>query len=195
MINIIEDTGQKIGQHVLKNNQMENLGAKVIRSKLLVGDYILANNGSISIDTKQDMSEMYGNLVQDHTRLGNEIKLAKGCNIKLIFLIEHGENIKELDDIMTWVNPQVAKYKARVRGILSKSKLLLKFKSYELDEMLTIAKINKVKIPKSPAPNEQLIKSMRTLSERYGCEFLFCTKEDCGKRIIELLGGEVIDKG
>ena len=93
---------------------MEELGARVIRSKLLAGDYILANNGSISVDTKQDLSEMYGNLIQDHTRLGNEIKLAQGCNIKLIFLIEHGEDIKTMQDVLQWVNPQVEKIKAEL---------------------------------------------------------------------------------
>ena len=56
--------------------------------------------------------------------------------------------------------------------------------------MIILAKENKVKIPRPPLPNEQLIKSMQTLSERYGCEFLFCTKKECGRRIIELLGGD-----
>jgi hypothetical protein len=190
MITIIEDTGQKIGQHDLKNQHMKDLGAKVIRSKLLVGDYMLASGGSISVDTKQDMSEMYGNIIQDHVRLSNEIKLAKECNIKLIFLIEHGEGFSCIDDVLQWKNPQVEKYRFKVRAVLLKLKLVTKFCKYTLDELLLIAKINNAKIPKPPAPNEQLVKSMNTLIERYGCEFLFCTKDETGKRIIELLGGE-----
>ena len=41
---IIEDTKQKVGKHLYKNRQMEKLGAKVIRFKLPVGDYVLADS-------------------------------------------------------------------------------------------------------------------------------------------------------
>jgi ERCC4-type nuclease len=36
-----------------------------------------------------------------------------------------------------------------------------------------------------------LYKIMLTMSQKYGFEWQFCKKADCGKRIIELLGGEV----
>lgn len=34
-----------------------------------------------------------------------------------------------------------------------------------------------------------LYKIMSTMSDKYGAEWLFTTKENCGKRIVELLGG------
>ena len=37
-----------------------------------------------------------------------------------------------------------------------------------------------------------LAKIMYTMRDKYNVEWLFTTKEECGKRIIELLGGEVV---
>lgn len=39
---------------------------------------------------------------------------------------------------------------------------------------------------------DRLERAMKTMSERYGCEFLFCNYHETGQKIIELLGG---DKG
>ena len=39
----------------------------------------------------------------------------------------------------------------------------------------------------------RLEKAMKTMSERYGCEFQFCNPEEAGERIMELLG--VTDDG
>lgn len=193
MINITEDTGQKIGQHDLKNQRMKELGATVRRSKLLVGDYMLTSGGTVSVDTKKDMSEMYCNIIQDHVRLTNEMKLARDCNIKLIFLIEHGGSIKSIDDVPNWKNPQVGKHKIIVRSILLKRGLIVKFSTLDIEDLTVLAKRNDVKIPKPPVPSAQLATAMKTLEERYGCEFLFCKKEDTGRRIIEILGGESVD--
>lgn len=35
----------------------------------------------------------------------------------------------------------------------------------------------------------KLFKIMHTMTEKYGVEWQFCKKSDCGKRIVELLGG------
>ena len=37
---------------------------------------------------------------------------------------------------------------------------------------------------------ERLERAMKTMSERYGCEFLFCDYSETAEKIIELLGGE-----
>lgn len=37
------------------------------------------------------------------------------------------------------------------------------------------------------AKSETLYKAMRTMSERYDCEWMFCSKQQTGKRILELL--------
>ena len=48
------------------------------------------------------------------------------------------------------------------------------------------------RIQQSPkaTTGETLYKTLRTISDRYGVEFVFCDKRQTGKRIIELLGGD-----
>ena len=41
---------------------------------------------------------------------------------------------------------------------------------------------------KKPRPSKQLMVSMRTMSERYGVRWEFCTPADTGRRICEILG-------
>ena len=36
---------------------------------------------------------------------------------------------------------------------------------------------------------KRLYKIMKTMQDKYGFEWQFCKKEDCGKRIVEILGG------
>ena len=67
---IIEDVGQKQGQHVNISEYCKAAGIILRRQKLNVGDYIIAPK--ISVDTKQGMGEVYGNLVQDHDRFRAE---------------------------------------------------------------------------------------------------------------------------
>jgi hypothetical protein len=43
---------------------------------------------------------------------------------------------------------------------------------------------------KKAASGKQLAKMMYTMNSRYGVSWEFTTKQNCGKRIIELLGGE-----
>jgi len=49
---------------------------------------------------------------------------------------------------------------------------------------------NNPRLKKSPKAitGERLYKILLTLERKYGCRFLFCKKEDTGKKIIELLG-------
>lgn len=61
-----------------------------------------------------------------------------------------------------------------------------------------IESINDVHLWKNPRSvysdrciqGDRLEKAMRTMSDRYGCEFHFCRPEEAGKRIMELLGGD-----
>jgi hypothetical protein len=39
-----------------------------------------------------------------------------------------------------------------------------------------------------------LYKIMKTIQDKYGVEWMFCKKENCGKRIVEILGGDVSEK-
>lgn len=82
-------------------------GIKHISSKNYVGDYISLENSKISVDRKQNLSELCTNVCQDHKRFISEIQRANDVGIKLIFLVEHGGNIKKLEDVNKWVNPRL----------------------------------------------------------------------------------------
>lgn len=49
---------------------------------------------------------------------------------------------------------------------------------------------NKQGRPLCQVKGETLSKCLKTMQERYGVEFRFCDKEDSGRIIVELLGGE-----
>ena len=67
---------------------------------------------------------------------------------------------------------------------ISIEEILLYFKSKKVAEYL---KLNDIKIKKKPAESKQLVKSMLSMREKYGVEFLFCTPEESGAMVIELL--------
>ena len=96
MIIIQQDSREKTKKHENIVDGFRKLNIKLIRSKNLVGDYVIPNRGNISVDIKQDMVEITGNLLQDHERFKNECKLAKDCGIKLFVLIEEDVSLEKL---------------------------------------------------------------------------------------------------
>lgn len=158
------DSRQQKGKHQLKHEYFESQGYKLVVSKLLVGDYCIPSNGSISVDTKKDMSEIYTDLVQQHDRFRDECVLAQEAGIKLYVLIENTNGITCLDDVnktkngkYLWTNPQQFVW------------------------------IKKGKKGKAPVSNAVLKKTMQTMQEKYGVEFIFCSPEEAGMKVIELL--------
>lgn len=147
---IIEDTRQKKGKHEKKREWWTENKVSVVRSKIPFGDYI--SPPKIAVDTKENMSEIAYNLsnTKNHIRIKNEMMLARDCGCKLIFLIENEDNIKKLEDVISWKNPRRFESSKAIKG-------------------------------------EQLYKTMKTMSGRYGCEFQFCTPSESGERIIEIL--------
>jgi ERCC4-type nuclease len=151
----LEDSRQKPKQNAHIKAQLEALGYKVERSKLYVGDYQLANSGSIVVDTKQNLQELCGNVVQGHERFRAECTRAQEAGIKLIILVTDPK-IKRLSDVFGWFNP---------RRIYSKT----------------------------ATSGRTLGKILYSMRDKYGVQFEFCTKEEVGSRIIELLGGDPDD--
>lgn len=58
----------------------------------------------------------------------------------------------------------------------------------ELNDVYSWFNIRRKWSPKA-ATGRQLAKMMFTMSHKYDVEWQFCKKDDCGKRIVELLGG------
>lgn len=140
-------------------------GVNHFSSKLLVGDYMNLDNPRLIIDRKQNLQELCGNVCQQHERFKRELIKAMEANIKLIVLVEHGPDIKSIEDVYFWQNPR--KHEVRWRVVNGKRE--------------------KYVVSAKAVDGNQLYKSLCTIRDRYNVRFEFCQKKDTGKRIIELL--------
>ena len=166
---ILSDTRQQEHKHDLKEKWFAENGIEVRRTKLYVGDYTLPVNQSICIDTKRDLQELCGNVCgPQHDRFRNELIRAQEAGIKLIILVENkpekigrtGEwnpMIHTVEDLHKWRNPR-----------------------------LFIWERGKQKYPRATR-GITLQKACMTLQNKYGCTFVFCSPEDAGKKIVEIL--------
>lgn len=102
---IVEDSRNQVGKHKNINAYLESVGVRVLRSKMIVGDYTLPADQRICIDTKAGMIETSQNLFQDHARFRRECQLAKDCGIHLVVLIEDN-TVANWDELLKWTNPQ-----------------------------------------------------------------------------------------
>jgi hypothetical protein len=102
---IVEDSRNQVGKHKNINAYLQSVGLRVIRSKLIVGDYVIANRQDTSIDTKKDMVEVSQDIFRDHKRFRAECELAKDCEIRLVVLIEDN-SVGSYDELLKWANPQ-----------------------------------------------------------------------------------------
>ena len=157
-------------QHAIQDilAEFDKQGVKHYTSKLFCGDYMSLDNPRLVIDRKQNLHELCSNVCQQHERFRNEMVRAQENGIKIIFLCEHGRNIKTLDDVLWWDNPR-ATFRQKVNGIW-------------------VTKHQKV------MQGDTLYKILSTMQKRYGVKFLFCDKKETGRRIIEILKGEEDDK-
>ena len=85
-----------------------------ITSKLWVGDYARIDNLSTVIDRKQNLLELASNVIEK--RFHDEVKRASEHGIKIIFLVEHGRNIRDLIDVLFWENPRKAESPKCISG-------------------------------------------------------------------------------
>lgn len=82
-------------------------GIQFVRSKLFVGDYARLDDQTLCVDRKQNLSEVCGNLCQQHVRFRSELDRARKAGIKLVFLVEHGRGVRGLEDVREWKNPRL----------------------------------------------------------------------------------------
>lgn len=199
---IAVDKSQKEGKHNLKHNQLIELGHELMFLPLPVGDYILVDDAvrevvkrrgdklkkmdligvtKRSIDTKQDMEEIYGNLIgPSHARFRDECILAQQNGIELTILIESAPGVSCLDDVKKWVNWKQLYAYCKRNGIKSGAGMM--------DRIVEFVSHGG---QKPPVDGEQLYKAMRTSAERYGYRWAFCRPGDTGKAIIYLLTGGI----
>ena len=112
---IIEDSRQKPDKNAYIRQQLEELGYTVVRSKVYCGDYVFADNGKIAVDTKQDLQEVVGNVIQQHERFRAECVRAQEAGIQLIILITEPK-VTCLADVFGWWNPRLRYSKKATTG-------------------------------------------------------------------------------
>ena len=101
---LLEDTRQQPGKHKNIEAYCKQNGIEIVRTKLLVGDYMLTGpeSGGISVDTKYGVSEIAFDIFQCHERTRREFERAQKCGITLIVLIEEALPHGRLDH---WRSP------------------------------------------------------------------------------------------
>ena len=113
---IVVDTRERPQAIAKILSYFDKIGAKVIRSKMYVADYMLLSNPYLVIDRKQNLNEVCNNVVQDHKRFTDELKRAAEVGISVVVLVEHGADIKTLEDVAKWENPRLKESPLAVSG-------------------------------------------------------------------------------
>jgi hypothetical protein len=163
---IICDTREKKPELARIERQFNQLGVQSFRSKLYVGDYQSLDDARLVVDRKKDLSELCGNVAQQHERFRAELIRAKEAGIHIVILCEHGDDIKTLEDVYFWINPRT------------------------IPTEWVMQDGHPVKVAKSPngVTGPQLYKCLTTIRDRYDVEFVFCSKDETGARIVQILG-------
>lgn len=99
---IIIDSREKKCDHI--KAWFEKNGVEYEVKKLDVGDFMFPDKPKVSVDRKQNLSELSRNLTNktDHSRFWKEVRRAREQGIKLYILCEHGGKVKSIQDVAQW---------------------------------------------------------------------------------------------
>ena len=165
---IIEDTGQKAGQHDSVREYCEKNNIIFRRQKLNVGDY--QSPPRAAVDTKKGLEEVYSNVVHDHGRFRDECIRAQEDGIKLYILIEE-KSVRELHEVKNWQNPQQKRWERQ--------------KAY--NQWLIDHGKEPNKQTKPPVSSERLMGMMEAMTLKYGVEWVFVHPDRVGEFVYRLL--------
>lgn len=95
------DSREKKNEHIINYFQRHNIEFEI--KKLDIADYCNTENPQIVIDRKQNLQELAQNLCsKDSSRFWKEIRNSSKQELRLIILIEHGGQIKSIQDVVNW---------------------------------------------------------------------------------------------
>lgn len=86
--------------------EFERRGLEIVHKKLDVGDYMLSPDARVTVDRKQNLGEVCGNLTWEHERFQRELRRATLAGVTVYVLVEHGGLIRSLADVAGWNNPR-----------------------------------------------------------------------------------------
>lgn len=140
---ILVDSREKKNQHILDYFAAKGITYTV--QKLSTGDYMDTDRPHLTIDRKQNLEELSGNICTADNRFWREVRRSHEEGLRMIVLIEHGGRIRSMNDVPEW-----------------KSKF-------------------------TKVTGQRLFQQMLRIHMAYGVEFLFCDKNETGRRVLELL--------
>ena len=111
----------------------------------------------VAIDTKKDIIELGVDIKRDHDRFVRECKKAQALGTQLVILVENEDGVRSLADLEAWVESDDS-YKKRNR-----SGRAVRY------------------------TGSAIAKACRTIHRAYGVMFGFCSPEESGGRILEIL--------
>ena len=111
----------------------------------------------VAVDTKMSINELAMDLQRDHARFARECKKANELGTQLVILVENREGVRSLSDLEAWVEPLEDYHRRNQYG---------KAKRYK---------------------GATLAKACSTMFKRYGVMFGFCSPDETGERIINIL--------
>lgn len=101
MTMIICDTREKKNAHIIRYFDRAGIAYEI--KKLDTGDYMSTRSEALTIDRKQNLAEICGNLFSaDKSRFWREVRRSKAQHIRIIVLIEEGGAFKTLKDVPQW---------------------------------------------------------------------------------------------
>lgn len=108
---LVQDCREKFGKHQNIENHCKKIGLPIVRKRLNVGDYRLAeiddkgkitfiNNISVDVKGVGGLEELANDLYRDKLEFNKKYKKCWQDKIKLIVLVE--EPIKSLNELVNW---------------------------------------------------------------------------------------------
>ena len=113
---VIVDTREKPRAIVRILAEFDRQGIEYERRALNFADYFNPARPGVVIDRKQNLLEVAGNVVQGKKRFVREIERCNRAGCHLIVLVEHGNSVKSLDDVIRWKNPRLKESPLAVSG-------------------------------------------------------------------------------
>ena len=113
---IIVDTREKPRAIVRILAEFDRQGVTVVRRALNFADYWNPANPGVIIDRKQNLLEVAQNVVQGRARFLREVERCNRAGCRLIVLVEHGNRVKALEDVIAWKNPRLRESPLAVSG-------------------------------------------------------------------------------
>lgn len=115
-LTILVDTREKPRAIVRILAEFDRKGVTVVRRALNFADYWNPARPDVIIDRKQNLLEVASNVVQGRKRFVREIERCNRAGCHLVVLVEHGNRIKKLEDVIGWKNPRLRESPLAVSG-------------------------------------------------------------------------------